>query len=229
MKPVAIITGGSSGLGLLLSSTLKTQYDVIDWSLETGVDVSHHKQVEMAAANLAHVKNVNVLVNCAGYNYMDWIESFPHSQWDMVMGANAKAILLCTKALLPKLRAGTICNIVSNASHVPMTHSIAYNASKAAAAMMTRQMAKELWKTHAITVFGVSPNKMKNTRMTANTDYRAAELRGWDTEKAHSYQLDKLLIGEETDPASVAEFICWLLSSKQRHKYLAGCIMEYGA
>jgi NAD(P)-dependent dehydrogenase (short-subunit alcohol dehydrogenase family) len=228
MKPIAVVTGGSSGLGLLLSTMLKVDYAVVDWSLETGVDVSNHNSILIASQNIEWIPKIDVLVNCAGYNYLEWIEKFPQHQWDMVLGANAKAILLCTKALLPKMQDGTICNIISNASHVAMTHSIAYNASKAAAAIMTRQMAKELFKTHNVTVFGVSPNKMRGTRMTQGVDYRAAELRKMTEDEAHKYQLSKILIGEETDPAVVAEFIAWLLSKKERHKYLAGCIMEYG-
>jgi hypothetical protein len=35
-------------------------------------------------------------------------------------------------------------------------------------------------------------------------------------------------MGEETDPAKLAEFIAFLLSSKERHKYLGGCILPYG-
>jgi NAD(P)-dependent dehydrogenase (short-subunit alcohol dehydrogenase family) len=70
--------------------------------------------------------------------------------FDHVMAVNAKGIFLVTQALLSVLAAtnGTVCNIISNASHVPMTNSLAYNASKAAAMMMTKQMARELWRDH---------------------------------------------------------------------------------
>jgi len=52
--------------------------------------------------------------------------------------------------------------------------------------------------------------------------------RGWTLEEAQKYQMAGLLTGEETDPAMCAEFISYLLSTKERHKYLAGCDMPYG-
>ena len=52
--------------------------------------------------------------------------------------------------------------------------------------------------------------------------------RGWTREEAQRYQLAGLLAGEETDPVAVAEFIAYLLGSKERHKYLTGCDLQYG-
>ena len=46
---------------------------------------------------------------------------------------------------------------------MPMTCSLAYNASKGAAHIMTLQLARELTKKHGITVFGIAPNKLKGT------------------------------------------------------------------
>jgi NAD(P)-dependent dehydrogenase (short-subunit alcohol dehydrogenase family) len=124
---------------------------------------------------------------------------------------------------------GTILNIVSNASHMPMTTSLAYNASKGAAHIMTLQMARELSKAHGITVFGISPNKLRGTEMSKDIEDQVVALRGWTPEYAKQYQLASLLAGEETDPDALAEFVAFLLSSKQRHKYLTGCILPYGA
>jgi hypothetical protein len=53
-------------------------------------------------------------------------------------------------------------------------------------------------------------------------------LRGWTKEQARAYQLSALPAGEETDPAVLAEFIAFLLSTKARHKYLAGVDIPYG-
>ena len=43
------------------------------------------------------------------------------------------------------------------------------------------------------------------------------------------YQLNGLLTGEETPPQRLAEFVAFLLQSKEHHKYLTGCILPYGA
>ena len=230
-----IITGGSSGLGACLKSKLQAHYQIIDWSLETGVDVTDERGIAEAIIDLPNDEEkpvnatIDLLINCAGYNYLEWITDFPAEEYEDEMDVNAKAIFLTAKRLAPLMVNGTICNIISTASHVPMTHSIAYNASKAAAAMMTRQMAKELILSHGIIVFGVSPSKMKNTQMTKYVDQRAADLRKISKEQAEEYQRTKLLTGEEIEPDVCAEFIAWLLQEDHRHMYLAGCILEYGA
>jgi NAD(P)-dependent dehydrogenase (short-subunit alcohol dehydrogenase family) len=173
----------------------------------------------------------SILINNAGVNEISWLEKLDEMEWDRVMDTNAKGIFLMTQALLPFLiqSQGTVLNIVSNAAHMPMTGSLAYNASKGAAHIMTRQLAHELTRKHAVTVFGIAPNKLCGTGMSQYIDSRVPEERGWTPEFAKEYQLKSLLCGEETDPERLAEFIGFLLSMKERHKYLSGCILPYGA
>jgi len=252
-----VITGASSGLGAAISKALEfsnstgrhgniqTNFRIWDWSRETGVDISNEYNVESAKRDLIQdLKNdeifshaatdnelsVDVLINCAGINHLDYIEDLETEAWDKVLNTNAKGIYLVSKALLPLLAKsnGTILNIVSNASHMPMTSSLAYNASKGAAEIMTKQMSRELIKTHGITVFGISPNKLRGTGMSEYIDNRVQEIRGWTAQQARDYQIANLPAGEETEPATLAEFIAFLLSSRQRHRYLAGCIIPYG-
>jgi len=227
----AVITGASSGLGEAISNhLLKNGWRVIDWSLKHHIDVSSSFSIGQARLDLLKrgLDKIDVLINCAGINRINFLPNVPEQEWDDVMDTNAKGIFLCTKALLEELRDGTVVNIVSNASHVPMTSSAAYNASKGAAAILTKQLARELKKTHNITVFSVSPNKMSGTHMSAEIDRRVVQLRGWTEQQAREYQLAALPAGEETPPAIIAEFIAFLLSSKERHKYLAGCDIPYG-
>lgn len=227
-----VITGASSGLGECIKKTVENQtrmheaINVIDWSLASGIDIRHLDSVQRAAGQIKG--RVDALINCAGINLIEFIPYLKQEDWDLVMDTNAKGIYLVSQALLEHLRGGTILNIVSNASHMPMTSSLAYNASKGAAEIMTKQMSRELIKTHDITVFGISPNKLKNTGMSAYIDKKVCELRGWTPEQARNYQLASLPAGEETDPETLAEFIAFILSSKQRHKYFAGCIIPYG-
>lgn len=231
-----VITGASSGLGKLISEKLRNVVfpdamnewppTIHDWSRETGVDLRSKASVLMAASKIKGP--VDILINCAGVNLIDFLPNVSVEDWDEVMNTNVRSIFLTTQALLEQLRGGTVLNIVSNASHVPLTNSLAYNCSKAAAAMAVKQLNRELSKTHNITVFGVSPNKLSGTGMSEYIDKRVVELRGWTPEQARAYQLAALPAGEETDPATLAEFIAFLLSSKKRHKYLAGCDIQYG-
>lgn len=229
-RRTVLITGASSGLGKCLASEMEQDFwHVINWSKETGVDVSDAESVKAAASFLKlQFSKIDVLVNCAGVNRIEYIPNAKEEDWDLVMNTNAKGIFLTAKYLSGLLRNGTICNIVSNAALKPMTSSIAYNASKGAALIMTRQMSRELRKTHGITIFSVSPNKLKDTGMSEYIDNRVCELRGWSPEEARNYQLAGLEAGEETDPKVLAQFIAYLLSSKERHKFLAGCDMQYG-
>lgn len=221
-----IITGASSGLGAAVARAVGSYANTFDWSINTGVDVRNKMSVEHAAGKAP--AKVDVLLNCAGVNGIDFLPDLAEAEWDRILDTNAKGIFLTTQALLPKLKDGTVLNIVSNAAHVPMTSSLAYNCSKAAALMATKQLARELKKTHNITVFSISPNKLAGTSMSKLIERRVCKLRGWTPEEAAKYQLAALPAGEETDTDTLAEFIAFLLSSKQRHKYLAGCDIPYG-
>jgi 2,3-dihydro-2,3-dihydroxybenzoate dehydrogenase len=228
-----IVTGSGSGLGQYLLEALgDVGIEAIGWTLP-GVDVRDDLSVSEAVTGFIWDHGTPdgdlYLINCAGINYINHFDQIASDAWDNVMNTNVKAIWRTSAALLEYLRGGTIVNIVSNASHMPMTHSAVYNASKGAAHILTLQMARELKKTHDITVFGVSPNKMKGTQMSSYINKEAASLRGWSEDRMAQYQLTSLPAGEETDPALVAEFIAFLLSSKARHKFMHGCIIPYGA
>jgi NAD(P)-dependent dehydrogenase (short-subunit alcohol dehydrogenase family) len=227
MSGVAVVTGGASGLGEMIAAELESQeYEVHIWDLP-GVDVGDAKSVRTAAHNF---EQCDLLVNCAGINRLRPFDLLNDDFLTHHMQVNAFAHVYTTQALLPWLRlsGGTVCNIISNASHKPMTYSLAYNVSKAAAAMITRQMAHEI-KERGITIFGVSPNRLAYTPMSASVDMQVAELRGWSVEETFRKQREAMPIGEETNPRVLAEFIGLLLSDKRRHKYLHGSILEYGA
>jgi NAD(P)-dependent dehydrogenase (short-subunit alcohol dehydrogenase family) len=220
-----IITGSSSGLGAAIHEAMAGHHHIIGWSTED-LDLCDPEDIKVMAT-MAPVP-VDILINCAGINAIDYLPNVTTEVWDMVMNVNARAIMLTTQALLPKMQGGTILNIVSNAAHVPMTCSAAYNASKAAALMLTKQLARELKVTHDITVFSISPNKLAGTKMSRYIEGRVQELRGWTAEQALKYQLAALPAGAETPPKVLAEFIAFLLSEKERHRYLAGCDIAYG-
>lgn len=229
----AIITGGDSGLGRAIVSALDLQRH--EWSIyvidnKRGHDVRVPQELLGDRAFKDFVDGgVDVLINCAGINKINWAPDVSPFEWDNVMETNAKALFFMTQMLLPQLRAakGTVLNIVSNAAHMPMRCSAAYNASKGAALILTKQLAREL--APDITVFSVSPNKLAGTGMSKSIDKQVCKTRGWTMEQAQAYQKQSLLTGEETPPELVAEFIAFLLSSKERHKYLTGCDIPYGA
>ena len=225
-----LLTGFQSGLGAALLDELTDDgHDVIgfdrncqhtDWEIRG--DVSN-------PPDCVGEVDVDILINCAGVNIIDWLENFDPADWDEVMDTNAKGIFMMAKACLPALtrNKGTILNIVSNAAHMPMRCSAAYNASKGAALILTKQLARELID-KGITVFSVSPNKLAGTGMSNDIDNQVVKTRGWTKEQAQEYQLNGLLTGRETDPVQVARFIAYLLRDKKHHEALAGCDLQYG-
>ena len=222
-KKVALVTGSSSGLGAVIAGNLESlNFNVLRWDLEMGFDVRNPD-------NGAIPEELDVLVNCAGVNRLNWLEDVPDAEWDLVMDTNAKGIFRMAQACAPALRKakGTILNIVSNAAHMPLRCSAAYNASKGAALILTKQLAREL--APDITVFSISPNKLQGTGMSSAIEGEVQRTRGWTPEQSQKYQLTSLLTGEETPVKLVGEFTTWLLSTKERHKFLTGCDIPYGA
>ena|SRR3990167_3826509 len=224
-----IITGASSGLGKELKNAIeKNFYDVVDWSKEKGVDITKPESISKAVKRLDASEKLLGLINCAGVNYINWFEKIPLEEWDRVMNTNARGMFLVTQALAKRLKNGVVCNVISNASHMPMTHSAAYNASKGAAHILSLQMGRELKKTHNITVFGVSPNKLKGTGMSKEIETRVLKLRGWTKEEAAKYQLAALPAGEETDPKACAKFITMLVTDPSLYRYMNCTVLPFG-
>lgn len=216
-----LITGSASGLGLAIKQELlRRGKQVFTYDRSNGQDVT----------SPGEVPEVDCLINCAGVNRINWLADVTDDEWDLVVDTNVKGILKMTQACLPSLRAnrGTVLNIVSNAAHMPMRCSAAYNASKGAALILTKQLARELI-ADGITVFSVSPNKLSGTGMSRDIDAQVMATRGWTREEAQRYQLAGLLTGKETPPEACAELIGFLLSKKSRHEHLAGCDIPYGA
>jgi NAD(P)-dependent dehydrogenase (short-subunit alcohol dehydrogenase family) len=224
-----LVTGSSSGLGLAIVRALREaghfviEYDVND-DQPMGVD-----DVRQPARWLQGIEELDALINCAGINDNRWFEEVGADDFFRLMDVNAFSFVRMTQAVLPQLKSsrGYVINIVSNAAHIPMTSSLSYNASKAAALMITKQMAHELTPKYGITVFSVSPNKLAGTGMSKAIEANVCSVRGWTPEYAAEYQKKALMHGLETPPDAVAETICDLLTTDNA-KYLSGCDIPFG-
>lgn len=221
---VILVTGSGSGLGKEIADALRADdHFVIDY------DIKNDNDVTRPAEWIKKISKLDVLINCAGINLNEWFDDLKQIDHQRVMDVNANGIVYMTQALLPQLIAsnGTVINIVSNAAHMPMTSSLSYNMSKAAALMATKQMAHELTKKYGITVFSVSPNKLEGTGMSDYIDKRVCEVRGWTPEFAEQYQRNGLMHGQETPPKAVANMIAYLINTGDM-RYLSGCDVPFG-
>ena len=217
-----VVAGGSGGLGAEV--ILRIAFPSTNWSLGTGVDVADRLSIHDAVEKLQ--EPLEYLINCVGVNALFRFDEISEEEFEHVMRINAWAFPLMVQELRAagKLQSkAKLCNVISNAAHMPMTHSLIYNASKAAQEIITRQMAREL---KEYIIFGVSPNKLRGTGMSRYIESLVPELRGWTPEQARAYQLAALPSGEETEPAAVAAFIVDLL--QPIHKDITGCIFPYG-
>jgi len=222
-----LVTGSGAGLGQAICAALRRDgHNAIEFDRKAGHDVRDPRGTFGPCP-----EGLDVLINCAGVNITGWLEDVTDSDWDTVMDVNVKGIFKMTQWALGALEynTGTVLNIVSNASHMPMTTSAAYNSSKGAAHILTLQLARELTKKSGVTVFGISPNKLAGTEMSQDIERQVVHHRKWSPEYARQYQLAALLAGEETDPAQLADFVRYLLTDKAHHKFLTGCILPYGA
>lgn len=223
MKTI-LVTGSQGGLGSAICMALMASgHEVIEY------DHCNGDNVKNPAPWLADLDRLDVLINCAGVNDNRWFEEVTEMDFFHIMDVNAFSIIRMTHAVLPLLKEsrGTVINIVSNAAHIPMTSSLAYNASKAAALMITKQMAHELTPKYGITVFSVSPNKLAGTKMSKTIEANVCAVRGWTPEFAAEYQKKALMHGLETPPEAVAATIDNLITGGSS-LYMSGCDIPFG-
>lgn len=195
-KPVALITGGSAGLGLAIAETFAERGYCI---MLTGRDdqrlaeaVQHLNRSRPAAEIEAFAADVtaagavaalleqlqrrfgrlDVLVNCVGTSDRGRIDSLPTDRLDTLFRQNVTTALLCSQASLPLLAKsrGAIVNIGSLASKVGARYMGGYCIAKHALAGMTQQMRLEL-QGQGIHVGLVSPGPIR--RADAGTRYTA--------------------------------------------------------
>ncbi len=219
-----LVTGGASGLGLAIVQALTSAgYEAHSFDIKDGCDVT--KQLPSWVSK----HEWGGLINCAGINHNEWFEDVTQDSLERLMDVNAFSMIHMTQALLKPLsrQKGFVLNIVSNAASMPMTSSLAYNMSKAAALMATKQMAHELTKSHGITVFSISPNKLAGTEMSRQIEDNVIKTRGWSREFAAEYQKKSLMHGRETDPVAIAEFIVHLVETGS-WEFMSGTDIPFG-
>jgi 3-oxoacyl-[acyl-carrier protein] reductase len=127
------------------------------------------KMVEQVASALGPI---DILVNNAGIAIVRGIDDLTESDFDATIAVNLKSAFLCTKAVLPSMRAkkwGRIVNISSGAARGAGAIGPHYNASKAGMEGLTRGYAARLVK-EGITVNAVAPSLIETDMMRGRSD-----------------------------------------------------------
>jgi NAD(P)-dependent dehydrogenase (short-subunit alcohol dehydrogenase family) len=159
----ALITGGSSGIGLAIGRMLRDEGYALTLASRRAEKV-HAAAEELGAAAVAadvgdaeacarlvaehgeRFGRLDVLVNSAGIGIAGSVEQLPAKHFDLQLGVNLRGLFLVTQAAIPLLREshGLIVNLASIAGTLPTPGLATYGATKAAVISLTRSLNEEL-------------------------------------------------------------------------------------
>jgi NAD(P)-dependent dehydrogenase (short-subunit alcohol dehydrogenase family) len=179
---VALVTGGSKGLGkamarglaeagadILISSRHENELrpaleEILQGTGRRGrlvvADMSSRAEaVRLAKTALEQMGRIDILVNNAGTNSPQPIDQITDAEWDRVLEINLSSIMALTRALVPQMKArrwGRIVHISSVMAFISKAGRNIYSATKAGLVGMARASALDLG-AHGITVNCIAP------------------------------------------------------------------------
>ncbi len=147
----ALVTGGSSGMGLAIARKLKALgMDVTVFDLQPppeelryfAVDIRRDSQIKAA---LAELPRLDILVNNAGVYFEKYLEDTTDEDLDTMVDINLKGTYRMTRDALPMLlkSRGSVVTIASCLGVVPELTSPLYCATKAGLVMLTKCLAQQ--------------------------------------------------------------------------------------
>lgn len=168
---VAIVTGGASGIGRACAQLFAREgarvvvgdidanggAESVRLAQEAGgqarfvqTDITRASDAErLVAETVASFGGVDVAVYTAGIIRYGTVVDTPEDVWDSVLDVNLKGIFLCAKYVVPRMierGGGSIVNTSSAAGLVAAPNQCAYDAAKAGAVNLSRQMALDFAK-----------------------------------------------------------------------------------
>jgi NAD(P)-dependent dehydrogenase (short-subunit alcohol dehydrogenase family) len=124
------------------------------------VDVTRRESIEdLLRTALEKSGRVDILVNCAGVNFGSAFLDHPEEQWDRVMAINLGGVFHACQVFgrhMVEAGGGSIVNIGSVTSHLPLSRVFGYSCSKAAVLNLTRNIAQEFG-TQGVRVNAICP------------------------------------------------------------------------
>ncbi len=212
---VAVITGGSGGLGRAIAQRLlEGGATVCIWDLAAppaqagqhflAVDVTSEDSVREAVRRTqAEVGPIDILVNSAGITGPVLpVAEYTTETWQRVMAINLTGTFLCCREVVPHMQArdrGRIVNMASIAGKEGNAGQSAYSAAKAGVIALTKSLGKEL-ATTGIRVNCIAPAMV------------ATELLSQMTAEKRRENLARIPMGRAGEPAEIGALAAWLAS-----------------
>ena len=195
---VALVTGGSRGIGLMMArgfveagarvyicsrkkevcDAAAAELSELGTCISLPADLGKMSEVERIATDLnGREEKLHILVNNAGATWGGSIDAFPEAGWDKVMDLNVKSPFFLLQKLLPALeraaRADDPARVINVGSvdglHTPLFENFSYAPSKAALHHLTRMLAAHLAKRH-INVNCIAPGPFDTDMMRPMVD-----------------------------------------------------------
>jgi NAD(P)-dependent dehydrogenase (short-subunit alcohol dehydrogenase family) len=161
--PSALVTGGSSGIGLAIARLLRDEGYELTLASRTrekieaaadslgahavAADMSKEDDcVRVVAAHRDRFGGMDVLVNSAGIGIAGTVETLQAKHVDLQLAVNLRGLLLVSREAIPLLKEsrGWIFNLASIAGTAPTPGLTVYGATKAAVIALTRSQNLEL-------------------------------------------------------------------------------------
>ena len=216
---VALVTGGSSGIGLAAARALRdsglTVYVISRHPFaEKGLhhlcaDVADERQCREAVQTVLHKSgDLDLLVNCAGFGISGAVEFTPAAEAKKQMEVNFFGTVNMTRAVLGYMRQrgnGRIVNVSSVAAPAAIPFQAYYSASKAAINAWSAALANEL-RPYGVTVTAIQPGDIK-------TGFTAAREKSVEGDEAYGGRISKSVAKMEhdeqngMDPAKAGAYI----------------------
>jgi NAD(P)-dependent dehydrogenase (short-subunit alcohol dehydrogenase family) len=178
---VAVVTGGSSGIGAGMATTLARagarvvlvarDPERLGWAADgmraaggeaawVSADLASRAEVSRAADEAEGLFGPpDILVNCAGINLRPPLPSLSVRDWDLTMAVNLTAPFLLGQRFGPSMASrgwGRIINVTSQQAQRAFGNSGAYGASKGGLAALTRSQS-EAWASYGVCCNSVCP------------------------------------------------------------------------